>query len=503
MTKEESTMMHSRVEQVKTRAAGRLDATHELPPRRTPGRCRRLDGLHDDAGATEVGSGRSQVLWLLGVLIALSVLVSGCGTGDDSSQEGAAAGSQDAAEEDTAEEDATDGDATTEAADKSGPADPADEVSALAEEVGDVRGLSPQGDVAAELVTQDELGSLAREQAERQERIAVVDQKVLAALRLVPEDTDLADLVEESMAAGAEGVYDPAAEELYVAADEWPLSPSQQAIAAHEVAHALQDQHFDLTRMQDLLKQDVDAADALRYVVEGDALAAQQSWARTHLSAQQRQEYQRQRMAKNRQNKQAMAEADIPEAMMLDLSLPYVVGNQFVQTLREQAGQQAVDAALQDPPVTTVEVYDPQLYLDGFQPRDVDGLARPGGEWAEHATTRFGGHMVALLQPLKQAMQQARQGELATASAWRGGQLRAWRDGDDLAVGVATTFADDAAAAFCDRVKAWYRQQADAEPVGDGVWESPRDAMALDCGDRDVAVGIAPTVEAAQAVIDS
>lgn len=356
-------------------------------------------------------------------------------------------------------------------------------------EVAEVRGLEPQSEIGVELVSQQEIGDITRQIRQREMQNRIVAPDVLAALRFVPQGTDLAELTERMASTAVKGLYDAESDHLYVVADQGPLGPVEQAATAHEIVHALQDQHFGLDR-QFLAEGNPEAAGAFSHLVEGDAAVAQQQWMSAHLSATQRQEVLQQ--STSQQGLQ-----DLPQAMRVSMVLPYVMGPQLVQTIESQEGGAGVNAAFDDPPDTTVEVIDPQLYLNGFEPQDVSGLASPGQGWNESNSLTFGAHDAAVMQPPAQALQ----GQLPVASQWRGGRMRVWRSDDQLAVGVATTFAGDGASAFCERVESWYREQAQAQPAGDDAFTSDRDAMAIECGQGDVHFAIAPTVEEARAVI--
>lgn len=446
-----------------------------------------------------LGPGRSCTNLVLIALVAAPLLVTGCGATDDTSTDSAEQASPAATSSPHADagsdDQGADGDGADTADGQAGHAVPSATVSALVDEVGQLRDLEPQSPVDVEVVDRQQMGEIAGEIAARHVDEQVIGSEVLAALRFVPADTDLVELSQEAAAAGAGGMYDEQADTLYVVADEGGLGPFERGIAAHEAVHALQDQHFDLARRLPT-ESNPDAATAFRYVVEGDAQATQQQWVGSELPPQQRQQYLSEATRQSQQRQQDIAE--LPQAVVMDLQVPYVVGAEFVQTLRDQQGEGAVDAALADPPDTVVEVIDPQLYLDGFEPREVTGLASPRPEWTESLAEPFSAHMVAMMQSPIQALQ----GELPIASQWRGGRLRTWRTDGALAVGVTTTFAEGGASAYCDRVQSWYRQQAQAEPVGEHAFESARDAMAVACDGRDVRFAIAPTVDDARAVID-
>jgi hypothetical protein len=362
-------------------------------------------------------------------------------------------------------------------------------VDEIVDQVAKVRGLQPQSEIDVELVSQQQIGDIVARVRQREIENRIIRADVLSALRFVPQGTDLAQLTEKMATAAVRGLYDPKADKLYVVADEGSLGPAERTATAHEIVHALQDQHFGLDR-QLLAEGNPEAAAAFGYLAEGDAVAAQQQWVNSQLSTAEQQKLRRQSTSQS-------GLGDLPQALRTGMTLPYVKGPQFVQTLRSQGAHVAVDGAFDNPPDTTVEAIDAQLYLNGFEPQDVAGLAGPGPAWSESTSLTFGAADVAVMQPATRALR----GQLPVASQWRGGKIRVWRTDDQLAVGVTTTFAGEAASAFCDRVTAWYRQQAQAQSAGENAFESDRDAMAVACGNSEVRFAIAPSVDDARAVI--
>ena len=73
-------------------------------------------------------------------------------------------------------------------------------------------------------------------------------QKTLIKLGLVSRDFHLRDYVVKLLREQVAGYYEPKTKEFYLAA--WlPLS-EQKKVIAHELVHALQDQHFNLSRFE-------------------------------------------------------------------------------------------------------------------------------------------------------------------------------------------------------------------------------------------------------------
>ena len=67
------------------------------------------------------------------------------------------------------------------------------------------------------------------------------------------------------------GFYDPLARKLYIA--DWIAIDFERPALAHEIQHALQDQHFDLKSFSTPIKDDGDRQLARAALVEGDGTA--------------------------------------------------------------------------------------------------------------------------------------------------------------------------------------------------------------------------------------
>ena len=92
------------------------------------------------------------------------------------------------------------------------------------------------------------------------------------AFGLIPKgfnlDTFLVDLLTEQIA----GLYDPKAHEFYIA--DWIPADEQRMVMAHELTHALEDQHFDIEPWVHAARPNDDAEMARESVLEGSAMAA-------------------------------------------------------------------------------------------------------------------------------------------------------------------------------------------------------------------------------------
>src|SRR5256714_5973734 len=94
----------------------------------------------------------------------------------------------------------------------------------------------------------------------------------LRKLGLVPQDFQYRELMTRLLTEQVAGYYEPKTRQFHLA--DWIDIDGQKPIMAHELTHALQDQHFDLRRFEHWPKGDSDAELAAHALIEGDATLA-------------------------------------------------------------------------------------------------------------------------------------------------------------------------------------------------------------------------------------
>lgn len=147
--------------------------------------------------------------------------------------------------------------------------DPVERVAQLQADVVKVRRLELRQKVVAAMQSTAEFRAYLRRSVAEEGYASASQARALVALGLLPAETDLARAVEDAYVSQAAAYYEPVAKRLFVVA---PPSSEEgfDVVAAHELTHALQDQHFDLRRYA-TTAPNADAATARRFVVEGDA----------------------------------------------------------------------------------------------------------------------------------------------------------------------------------------------------------------------------------------
>ena len=173
------------------------------------------------------------------------------------------------------------------------------------------------------------------------------------------------------------GFYDPTTKHLYVRSIT--LNPLAQSIIAHEMTHALDDEYFDLTKIQ-RAGRNSDQDEAIRSLIEGDARAVENRF-NTALTTQRKAQQDAERSALlGATEAQAGGGAPSPFVLELFALFPYEIGSSFIDQLVNDGGQSRVDQAFRRPPTSTLQIIDPGTrFLHRVDARKVAALpAGPG-----------------------------------------------------------------------------------------------------------------------------
>ena len=188
---------------------------------------------------------------------------------------------------------------------------------------------------------------------------------VLKKLGLAPADFELRSFIIKLLAEQVAGYYEPKAQEFYLA--DWIDIDGQRPVIAHELTHALQDQHFNLRRFERWPKHDSDAELAAHSLVEGDAsflmmqyivrnperqLAFMKSMGATGAGATEQIE-------------------KAPRVLRETLLFPYFQGMGWVAAVYKQGGWEAVSAAYANLPASTEQILHHEKYAAGELPQQV------------------------------------------------------------------------------------------------------------------------------------
>ena len=150
------------------------------------------------------------------------------------------------------------------------------------------------------------------------------------------------------------GYYDPKAQQFYLA--DWIEIDGQKPVMAHELTHALQDQHFNLKRFEKWQKGDSDAELAAHALIEGDATLAMTLYLEKHPMIA---------LAFIRSSQELSAEQfkQAPRALRESLLFPYQEGSIWATQVYRQGGWAMVSKAFAKLPQSTEQILHPDKYF--------------------------------------------------------------------------------------------------------------------------------------------
>jgi len=179
---------------------------------------------------------------------------------------------------------------------------------------------------------------------------------LLRAFGLAPDTFQYRSFLIKLLTEQVAGYYDPKAQQFYLA--DWIELEGQKPVMAHELTHALQDQHFDLKRFEKWPKGDSDAELAAHALIEGDATLAMTLYMTKHplvalafiksLGTQEN---------SSEQFKQA------PRALRESLLFPYEAGSNWATQVYRRGGWDLVSKAFTKLPQSSEQIIHPDKYF--------------------------------------------------------------------------------------------------------------------------------------------
>jgi len=187
----------------------------------------------------------------------------------------------------------------------------------------------------------------------------------LRKLGLAPADFRLRSFIIELLTEQVAGYYDPKTREFYLA--DWIDLDGQKPVIAHELTHALQDQHFNLRRFEKWPKHDSDAELAAHALIEGDAsLVMEQYLANNPLRLL---SFIKSMVLGGVGSTEKLDKA--PRVLRESLTFPYLQGVVFAKHAYKQGGWEEVSAAYKKLPKSTEQILHPEKYFANDEPRSV------------------------------------------------------------------------------------------------------------------------------------
>src|SRR5580765_5843597 len=181
-------------------------------------------------------------------------------------------------------------------------------------------------------------------------------EMILKKLGLAPADFHYRDLMVRVLTEQVAGYYEPKTRQFHLA--DWIDIDGQKPIMAHELTHALQDQHFKLLRFEHWPKGDSDAELAAHALIEGDATLAMVLYVTSNplralafLKS----------MGANGLASDELQKA--PRALRESLLFPYEEGLNWTRALYKRGGWKEVSQGFTALPQSTEQIIHPDKYF--------------------------------------------------------------------------------------------------------------------------------------------
>ncbi|HEY2105980.1 MAG TPA: hypothetical protein VGH29_09360, partial [Candidatus Binataceae bacterium] len=272
-----------------------------------------------------------------------------------------------------------------------------------------------------------------------------VDGRTGSLIGLYPEGIDLKQETLKLLDSQIAGFYDPDTKRMILVngtadtgvwdgAAEFLMQRDLvgEMLLAHELTHALQDQHFNLGAKLDALKDNDDRALALKSVAEGDATITGFGYVVGGMD-QARLDMVVARLS-DLPELFAKEAKFAPEGLREPLIFQYSEGVKFVADAYRRSGYAAVDQLFRQPPQSSQQILHPELYFDhptppaeitvaGYQPV-LSGWTRAD----ENCEGELGLRLI-----LKMAFGAGTR-QVALAAAWKGDRIVSLTRGSELSV---------------------------------------------------------------------
>jgi hypothetical protein len=254
------------------------------------------------------------------------------------------------------------------------PATDADFIAAADEVLGQmsqITGLKLVTPLKKSLRSREEIRAYVIKQMDEEKNPAerYAGERSAEAFGLLPKGFDLDAFMVNVLTEQVEGLYDPKTREFYIA--DWSPLADQRMVMAHELTHALEDQHFQIEAWVKAARPNEDAELARDAVLEGSAMAAMVDYLMlgTGRSLKDLPEFDPSMLIGDLGSTPTLQKA--PPFLKDALIFPYLGGLTFSAAVMKNSGWSALPALFEKPPVSTQQILHPGLYRSGKTPVSV------------------------------------------------------------------------------------------------------------------------------------
>lgn len=292
-----------------------------------------------------------------------------------------------------------------------------------------VRELDFNAPIRKGVRTRAEIASYIHEQFRKeysQEELQL-EGKILRKLGFIPATIDYEAYLIKLLMEQVGGYYDQEKKMFIIAS--WLSSEEQKPVMMHELAHALQDQHFNIGKIleDDRRLNNNDRAQAHQALLEGDAMVVM---LQSEIESIQRHFSELPDLGKIMQLQMGTTQAqyavfrEAPVFIQQNLLFPYGYGASFLQKAwKNEPGWQFINNIYSDLPSSTEQILHPEKYFgvrDEPKPvKPMDLLVRLGDDWGIAYRNVLGEFSLGLLLNLHLTEEHSQK----SVSGWGGDQV--------------------------------------------------------------------------------
>jgi IrrE N-terminal-like domain len=249
------------------------------------------------------------------------------------------------------------------------------QIQPIAEQLTKISGLPLKHPVPCDFISKGKIEEFLNQRVKdvaKPEEIRA-EELTLKKFGLVPPDFNLARNTVDLLTEQAAAFYDYNKKKLFIT-DSTPAE-NQEPVLAHEIAHAIADQNYNLAKFIRQGRKNDDGATARMAVMEGQA-----TWLMSELLAR--------KMGQSLKSSPALLATmsslsengagqypvfdNAPLYLRLTLVFPYTKGMLFQHAVFEKDGQYGFAAVFLNPPVSTQQIIHPEKYFAGVKPSRPD-----------------------------------------------------------------------------------------------------------------------------------
>ena len=360
----------------------------------------------------------------------------------------------------------------------------------ISKELEHLRELQMTQPVPVSVMTKAELRTVLEEELEKDwEEEGAGLERAYKCFGLIPAEIDLKPWLRDFMQSQIAGFYHVEKKAFFTVETETEKNTDpavENFILAHELTHAIEDQHFDFEGARKRMKGQEDAQAAFESLIEGSAMEVgieHTIWRQGaplstagclgRVLAGLAAEIDRHDLSRMAQEQEVTDDnfAQAPPFIQASLIFPYLKGWRLVNGIRSEFGWRAVDEAYRDPPESSEQVIHPERYVDRRdRPVRIALAEPPAGFEAKHEGT-LGMLGVQILFEVHVARKAGRYAE-----GWDGDRYVLWNTPSGEALGWVSVWDRTGQAA---RFEKQYRRLLERRGKDPASWAVQRDGLVV------------------------